>query len=122
MTDGLSEDQLAWVVTSVPFWSAVKVAVVALGAVMVLLEQDVHVTVRVPDELLVHEVPTHTVDVPLTAPDEDVLVAVIVMSLAALVTTKALTRPVLLTLAIVGSELLHDVPGLLVRFLVLLSL
>jgi hypothetical protein len=107
-------------VTSVPFWVAVKVAVVPLGLVIVLLEHDVQVTTTVPDELE-HEVPTHTVAVLLTAPEEDVFVAVIVTVVDPLLTDSALTNP-LLTLATVGFELLQLVPEVAVRFLVVLSL
>jgi hypothetical protein len=70
---------------------------------------------------VVQVLPTHTVVVPLTAPLEEVFVAVIVTEEAA-VRDRALINPVLFTLTAEGSELLQVVPDFAVTFAVLPSL
>jgi hypothetical protein len=113
---------VASVVRSVPFSSnAVKVSVVPVAKVIVSPDvHDVQLTVTALD-VLVHEIPTQTVAVLLTAPIEDTLVAVIVTVLERLVTDSAFTNP-LFTLAIFGSELLQVVPDSAVMFRVVPSL
>jgi len=113
---------VASVVRSASFsLAAVKVSVVPFVRLIVFPEvHDVHVTVTSLD-VFVHKVATQSVAVLLTAPAEETFVAVIATVLDALVTDSALTSP-LLTLAILGSELLHIVPDVAVRFRVVPSL
>jgi hypothetical protein len=119
--DGLAL-QVASVVRSPPFsLDAVNVNVVPFVRLTVFPDvHDVQVTVTALD-VFVHKVPTHIVAVLLTAPAEETLVAVIVTVLDALVTDSASTSP-LVTLAILGSELLHVVPDVAVMFRVVASL
>lgn len=119
--DGLAL-QLASVVRSPPFsLDAVNINVVPFARLMVSDVHDVQVTVTALD-VFVHNVPTHTVAVLLTAPAEETFVAVIVTLVDALVTDNALISPILLTLSTSGSELLHVVPDVAVIFRVVLSL
>jgi hypothetical protein len=73
------------------------------------------------DDVVVQVLPTQTVAVPLTAPVEEVLVAVIVTDDVAVI-ERALINPVLLTLTAEGAELDHVVPLLAVMFWVVPSL
>jgi hypothetical protein len=121
IVDGLAL-HVASVVRSAPFsLAAVNISVVPFARLTVSPDvHDVQVTVTALD-VFVHKVPTQTVAVLLTAPAEETFVAVIVTVLDTPVTNSALTSP-LLTLAIVGSELLQVVPDVDVIFRVVPSL
>jgi hypothetical protein len=121
IADGLAV-QVASVVKSAPLsLAAVNISVVPVARLTVYPDvHDAQVTVTALD-VLVHNVPTQTVAVLLTAPAEEMLLAVIVILVDALVTDSALTNP-LLTLSMFGSELLQVVPDVPVRFRVVPSL
>jgi hypothetical protein len=121
IVDGVAV-QVASVVRSPPFsLAAVNISVVPFARLTVLPEvHEVQVTVTALD-VFVHNVPTQTVAVLVTAPDEETFVAVIVTLVDELVTDRALTSP-LVTLTTPDSELLQVVSDVAVIFRVVPSL
>jgi len=75
------------------------------------------------EDVLLHEVPAHTVALPVTAPLDEVFVTVIVTDdvEAALAVDTSVIKPVLLTVTTEGSELVQVVPDPPLRFLLLPS-
>jgi hypothetical protein len=88
-------------------WLADRLYVVVEGDIVTL------------EDVLLHEVPAHTVALPVAAP----LVTVIVTEelAAALLLDANVTNPLLFTLTMAGSELVHVVPDAPLMFLVLPS-
>jgi hypothetical protein len=121
ITDELLEVQVASLETVEPFWVATNSICDPAPPLPDKLMLVPWSQVTVIDDDVVQVLPTQTVAVPLTAPEELVLVTVIVTEESA-VREIALISPEVLTVTAAVSELLQVVPEADVRFWVVLSL